>query len=34
MNFKKVTFLTSDDQTLVNLIYVQEERDPSTSLTN
>jgi hypothetical protein len=28
-NFKKVT--TSDDQTLINLIYVQEEPYPSTT---
>jgi hypothetical protein len=34
VNFKKGTPSTSDDQTLVNLIYVQERTYPSTSRAN
>ena len=34
VNFKKGTPSTSDDQTLVNLIYVQERIYPSTSRAN
>ena len=30
VNFKKATTLISDDQNLVNLIYIQKEPDPST----
>ena len=34
MNFKEATSLTSGDHTLVNLIYLQEKYDPSTSKAN
>jgi len=32
MNFKEATTSTSDEQTIVNLIYVQNRPNPSTSL--
>jgi hypothetical protein len=31
MNFKETITLTSDDQTLINLIYIQKGLDPSIS---
>lgn len=34
MNFNEATSSKSDDQTLVNLIYVQDGQDPSTSWAN